>query len=240
MSNYKENKPKKVHVSRIGKTKDKYPKVDLGDGGGKLSIKTHLNNIWQKIYSLENSVDNMYESHIEDQILERIIKMEKKLKHIKRVSAESDSDTSDSSLSEDFVYQEKRKILPINGKPVEAIIDHSSEINIINKEMAEKLGVKIDKDTCSSEVTNKRYARIPEQCHNSVREFYNQLKNYALVENIHDEDTINWFFMRGLNKKLQLVAFAESFAQKDMPLDEWVTKLAEVEKICQLLSQDTS
>ena len=46
--------------------------------------------------------------------------------------------------------------------------------------------------------------------------------------------------MRGLNKKLQLVAFAESFAQKHMPLDEWVTKLAEVEKICQLLSQDTS
>ena len=86
----------------------------------------------------------------------------------------------------------------------------------------------------------QRYARISEQGHNSVREFYNQLKNYALVENIHDEDTINWFFMRGLNKKLQLVAFAESFAQKHISLDEWVTKLAEVEKICQLLSQDTS
>src|SRR2546421_6863350 len=81
---------------------------------------------------------------------------------------------------------------------------------------------------------------IPEQGHNSVREFYNQLKNYALVADIHDEDTINLFFIRGLNKKLQSVAFADPFAQKHMPLDEWVTKLVKIEKICQLYSQNTS
>ncbi|CAG8471707.1 12942_t:CDS:1 [Acaulospora colombiana] len=155
----------------------------------------------------------------------------------------------------------------INGKSVEAIIDRDSEINIITKEIADKLGLKINKDTCFSEVNNKRFAGIelemyniknrlytickrldipiniaiiPEQGHNSVREFYKQLKNYALVKDIHDEDTINLFFIRGLNKKFQSVAFAEPFAQKHMPLDEWVTKLTGIEKICQLLSHKLS
>ena len=51
---------------------------------------------------------------------------------------------------------------------------------------------------------------------------------------------INLFFIRGLNKKLQPVALAKPFAQKHMSLDEWVTKLTEVEEICQLLSQNLS
>jgi len=38
-----------------GVTKNKkYPKVDLDDGGGNLSIKTHLNNIWKSVHSIEN------------------------------------------------------------------------------------------------------------------------------------------------------------------------------------------
>ncbi|CAJ0924801.1 3420_t:CDS:2 [Entrophospora sp. SA101] len=34
----------------------KYPKVDLGDGCGNLSIKTHLNNIWKSIHSIEDDI----------------------------------------------------------------------------------------------------------------------------------------------------------------------------------------
>jgi hypothetical protein len=164
-------------------------------------------------------------------------------------------------------YKENTPNTPINGKSVEAIecklgtlgmkIDKDTcflDEKATNKEFAHlKLEIYNIKNClytlCRGEaslLSNKKLdipiniGIIPEQGHNSVREFYNQLKNYALVADIHDEDMINRFFMRGLNKRLQLVAFAESFAQKHMPLDEWVTKLAEVEKICQLLSQDTS
>ncbi|CAG8438888.1 9105_t:CDS:2 [Cetraspora pellucida] len=42
--------------SRAGKIK-KYPKIDLSDGGEKLSIKTHLNNIWKSVYSIENDIE---------------------------------------------------------------------------------------------------------------------------------------------------------------------------------------
>src|SRR5439155_3457493 len=51
--------------SRASKNK-KYPKVgskshcsaiDLGDGCGKLSIKTHLNNIWNSVHSIENDIE---------------------------------------------------------------------------------------------------------------------------------------------------------------------------------------
>ncbi|CAG8437756.1 1703_t:CDS:2, partial [Acaulospora colombiana] len=35
----------------------KYPKVDLDDGCGKLSIKTHLNNIWKSVHSIENNIE---------------------------------------------------------------------------------------------------------------------------------------------------------------------------------------
>ncbi|CAG8671977.1 11248_t:CDS:1, partial [Acaulospora colombiana] len=35
----------------------KYPKIDLGDGGGNLSIKTHLNNIWKSVHSIENDIE---------------------------------------------------------------------------------------------------------------------------------------------------------------------------------------
>ncbi|CAG8623260.1 342_t:CDS:2 [Diversispora eburnea] len=38
---------------RVSKNK-KYPKVDLGDGCEKLSLKTHLNNIWKSVHSIEN------------------------------------------------------------------------------------------------------------------------------------------------------------------------------------------
>ncbi|CAG8667675.1 10428_t:CDS:2, partial [Paraglomus occultum] len=41
--------------NRASKIK-KYPKVDLGDGCGKLSIKTHLNNIWKSVHSIENDI----------------------------------------------------------------------------------------------------------------------------------------------------------------------------------------
>ena len=34
----------------------KYPKVDLGDGCGNLSIKTHLNNIWKSVHSIEDDI----------------------------------------------------------------------------------------------------------------------------------------------------------------------------------------
>ena len=41
-----------------GATKNKkYPKVDLGDGCGNLSIKTHLNNIWKSVHSIENDIE---------------------------------------------------------------------------------------------------------------------------------------------------------------------------------------
>ena len=50
-----------------GATKNKkYPKagskshcsaIDLGDGCGKLSIKTHLNNIWKSVHSIENYIE---------------------------------------------------------------------------------------------------------------------------------------------------------------------------------------
>nr|CAG8446639.1 4440_t:CDS:2 [Entrophospora candida] len=42
--------------SGAGKIK-KYPKVDLGDGSGNLSIKTHLNNIWRLVHSIENDIE---------------------------------------------------------------------------------------------------------------------------------------------------------------------------------------
>jgi len=42
--------------SGAGKIK-KYPKIDLSDGGGKLSIKTHLNNIWKSVHSIENDIE---------------------------------------------------------------------------------------------------------------------------------------------------------------------------------------
>ncbi|CAG8644112.1 9617_t:CDS:1, partial [Diversispora eburnea] len=42
--------------SRASKNK-KYPKVDLGDGCGKLSIKTHLNNIWKSVHSIEDDIE---------------------------------------------------------------------------------------------------------------------------------------------------------------------------------------
>ncbi|CAG8608997.1 7992_t:CDS:2, partial [Diversispora eburnea] len=42
--------------SRASKNK-KYPKVDLGDGCGKLSLKTHLNNIWKSVHSIENDIE---------------------------------------------------------------------------------------------------------------------------------------------------------------------------------------
>ncbi|CAG8666303.1 17253_t:CDS:1, partial [Acaulospora morrowiae] len=42
--------------SGAGKIKN-YPKVDLGDGGGNLSIKTHLNNIWKSVHSIENDIE---------------------------------------------------------------------------------------------------------------------------------------------------------------------------------------
>ncbi|CAG8618014.1 10356_t:CDS:2, partial [Diversispora eburnea] len=41
---------------RVSKNK-KYPKVDLGDGCGKLSLKTHLNNIWKSVHSIENDIE---------------------------------------------------------------------------------------------------------------------------------------------------------------------------------------
>ncbi|CAG8576350.1 4959_t:CDS:2 [Paraglomus occultum] len=98
LSNAKDNKHQKRHhgiFSNIPLTPP--PSRRLNDdvsknsgashGGGKLSIKTLLNNIWKKVYSLENSIDNICEALIEDQILERLIKIEKELKHIKRVSA---------------------------------------------------------------------------------------------------------------------------------------------------------
>ena len=42
--------------SRATKNK-KFPKVDLGDGCGKLLIKTHLNNIWKSVHSIENDIE---------------------------------------------------------------------------------------------------------------------------------------------------------------------------------------
>ncbi|CAG8578221.1 1619_t:CDS:1 [Diversispora eburnea] len=42
--------------SRASKNK-KYPKVDLGDGYGKLSLKTYLNNIWKSVHSIENDIE---------------------------------------------------------------------------------------------------------------------------------------------------------------------------------------
>ncbi|CAG8556128.1 275_t:CDS:1, partial [Paraglomus occultum] len=41
---------------RVSKIK-KYPKIDLGDGCGKLSIKTHLNNIWKSVHFIENDIE---------------------------------------------------------------------------------------------------------------------------------------------------------------------------------------
>ncbi|CAG8596363.1 1174_t:CDS:2, partial [Diversispora eburnea] len=41
---------------RVSKNK-KYPKVDLGNGCEKLSLKTHLNNIWKSVYSIENDIE---------------------------------------------------------------------------------------------------------------------------------------------------------------------------------------
>nr|CAG8637708.1 15071_t:CDS:1 [Entrophospora candida] len=42
---------------RVSKIK-KYPMIDLGDGCGKLSIKTHLNNIWKSVHSIENDIEH--------------------------------------------------------------------------------------------------------------------------------------------------------------------------------------
>jgi len=89
MEKSKENQPnKKVHVSKISRANKsmKYPKVDLGHGDGKLSIETHLNNIWKSIDSVEINIMNIGEKLIEDQILERLKKIEKELKHIKKAS----------------------------------------------------------------------------------------------------------------------------------------------------------
>ncbi|CAG8601083.1 11567_t:CDS:2, partial [Diversispora eburnea] len=44
--------PKNIRVSK----NKKYPKVDLGDRCGKLSLKIYLNNIWKSVHSIEDDI----------------------------------------------------------------------------------------------------------------------------------------------------------------------------------------
>ncbi|CAG8755171.1 19071_t:CDS:1, partial [Dentiscutata erythropus] len=105
--------------NRASKNK-KYPKVDLSDGCGKLSIKTYFNNIWKSVHSIENDI--YYEifkrlSNIENELrfgkIEELIWLNdnesgpsnspshqnKSKKGGVKYSTDSDTDTSDTSTS---------------------------------------------------------------------------------------------------------------------------------------------
>ncbi|RHZ80846.1 hypothetical protein Glove_131g92 [Diversispora epigaea] len=76
---------------RISKIK-KYPKIDLGNGGGNLLIKIHLNNIWKSVYSIEND--------IEYRIFEKLCIIEYELSCINKAKlpwVNSETETSSSS-----------------------------------------------------------------------------------------------------------------------------------------------
>ncbi|CAG8657018.1 7457_t:CDS:2, partial [Diversispora eburnea] len=105
--------------SRASKNK-KYPKVDLGDGCEKLSLKTHLNNIWKSVHSIED--DTYYGIfkrlfNIENELrcgkIEELVRLNdnesgpsnsrlrqnKSKKCEVKYSTDSDTDTSDTSTS---------------------------------------------------------------------------------------------------------------------------------------------
>ncbi|CAG8656496.1 11217_t:CDS:2, partial [Diversispora eburnea] len=119
LSKSMESKPGLAQEENSGTTKNKkYPKVDLGDGGGNLSIKTHLNNIWKSVHSTKNDIEyGIFEKL-------RIIEYELscinkgKLPWIKSEtetsSSSSDSESTDSGrykLQKDRVRNTKKKVV---------------------------------------------------------------------------------------------------------------------------------
>src|SRR5438128_9114771 len=78
--------------SRASKNK-KYPKVDLGDGCGKLSIKTHLNNIWKSVHYIENDIE--YGIFVKLHNIENELRCRKKAESTWLKDNESDSLDSD-------------------------------------------------------------------------------------------------------------------------------------------------
>ncbi|CAG8635582.1 3126_t:CDS:2, partial [Diversispora eburnea] len=52
----------------------KYLKVDLGNGCEKFSLKTHLNNIWKSVHSIENDIEyGVFDKlHLSDSSLSRL------------------------------------------------------------------------------------------------------------------------------------------------------------------------
>ncbi|CAG8636396.1 2347_t:CDS:2, partial [Diversispora eburnea] len=93
--------------SRVSKNK-KYPKVDLGDGCGKLSLKTYLNNIWKSVHSIENDIYyGIFKrlSNIENELRGPSNSRSRQNKSKKggvKYSMDSDTDTSDTSTSYSF------------------------------------------------------------------------------------------------------------------------------------------
>ncbi|CAG8840410.1 44968_t:CDS:1, partial [Gigaspora margarita] len=110
--------PRKVHASKnSGATKNKkYPKVNLGDGCGNLSIKMHLNNIWKSVHFIEND--------IEYGIFEKLHIIEYKLSYLNKAKLlwiKSDTETKSSSsdldwylnpikLRKNYIYIKKKKV----------------------------------------------------------------------------------------------------------------------------------
>ncbi|CAG8634264.1 1244_t:CDS:1 [Diversispora eburnea] len=105
--------------SRASKNK-KYPKVDLGDGCGKFSLKTHLNNIWKSVHFIENDIyygifKRLFniENELRGGKIEELVRLNdnesspsnsrlrqnKSKKGGVKYSTDSDTDTSDTSTS---------------------------------------------------------------------------------------------------------------------------------------------
>src|SRR6266542_6511079 len=77
--------------SRASKIKI-YPKVDLGDECGKLSIKMHLNNIWKSVHSTENDIE--YGIFVKLRNIENELRCRKKAELTQLKDNESDSSDS--------------------------------------------------------------------------------------------------------------------------------------------------
>ncbi|CAG8581400.1 8541_t:CDS:1, partial [Paraglomus occultum] len=119
--------------NRASKIK-KYPKVDLGDGCGRLSIKTHLNNIWKSVYSIEND--------IEYGIFEKLRIIECELSCINKVKLpwiKSETETNSFSSDSESTDSDWYDLNPIKSRKNRVHIKKKKVVSPIRKHRGNKL-----------------------------------------------------------------------------------------------------
>ncbi|CAG8542086.1 10076_t:CDS:2 [Paraglomus occultum] len=112
---------KNNRFSKATKNK-KYPKVDLGDGCGNLSIKTHLNNIWKSVHSIEND--------IEYGIFEKLCIIEYELSCINKAKQpwiKSETESNSSSSDSESISSDSYDLDPIKPRKNRVHISEASK-----------------------------------------------------------------------------------------------------------------